>query len=299
MKTKFYPTIFFFLLFYISHSSAQDYPSYNLNSAHVRTIQSAIIDGTEYEICVALPEGYEESEEKYPVVYMLGGYESFGLQLQTYQHLAFFKTIPRLILVGINYKFEDKEFYEGLDDYLYVRARDFTPTHLSYKQIVEKHGEEFAEFVPVSGGGEKFLRFIKEELIPFVESEYRADPNDRGIFGYSIGGLFTTYVLFNSPKIFNKIFIGSPALWWDDESIYDFYKSENFAGIGYVVKVYLSVGGQEGPILRESWDNLRKYIMGKKNRKIRLISDILPGERHLTGLGLAHSRAFRRLYGEP
>ena len=290
--------LLFILILFNSVILSQSHPFVSLNSAHVRTITSNIVEGMEYELCVALPEGYEDTTRNYPVVYMLDGYEIFGLQLQTYQQLVFFKTVPPLILVGINYRFNDKNFYEGLKDYLYIRARDFTPTYLSHEQIIEKHGKGFANFVPVSGGGEKFLRFFHEELFPFIESEYRADPNDRGILGYSLGGLFTTYVLFNTPESFQKIFIGSPALWWDDESVFNFYDDAKYKSIETPVKVYLSVGELEGKALRESWEKLNKYLNERQNPKIELTSELLQGEQHLTGIGLAYSRAFRRLYGK-
>ena len=56
---------------------------------------------------------------------MLDEYETFGLVLQTYQQQIFFGNIPPMILVGINYKIEGKSFYDGLDDYFYIRARDY------------------------------------------------------------------------------------------------------------------------------------------------------------------------------
>ena len=294
-------SLFVFLLLFLFNSDlcAQNYTLVTLNSAHVRTITSKIVEGMEYELCIALPKGYSDTTMNYPVVYMLDGYEIFGLQLQTYQQLAFFETVPPLILVGINYKFKNKDFYQGLVDYLYTRSRDFTPTFLTYEQIIEKHGRGFASFVPVSGGGQKFLRFLQYELFPFIESEYRADPNDRAILGYSLGGLFTTFVLFNAPESFQRIFIGSPALWWDDEAIFSFYNDKKYNNLEVPVKVYLSVGELEGKSLVESWDKLNKFLNDKQNPNIELTSEILQGEMHLTRIGLAHSRAFRRLYREP
>ncbi|MFC2088422.1 alpha/beta hydrolase [Calditrichota bacterium] len=296
---KIYFLVTLFLFLFISNLCSQNFPNVSLNSAHVRTITSNIIKGMEYELCIALPKGYSDTTMNYPVVYMLDGYEIFGLQLQTYQQLAFFETVPPLILVGINYKFKNKDFYQGIEDYLYSRSRDFTPTFLTYEQIIEKHGKGFASFVPVSGGGEKFLRFFHDELFPFIESEYRVDPKDRGILGYSLGGLFTTYVLFKAPESFQKIFIGSPALWWDGEAIYDFYNNARYDNLKTPIKVYLSVGELEGKELVESFEKLNIFLNEKQNPKINLISEILQGEMHLTGIGLAHSRAFRRLYGKP
>lgn len=294
-------SILLFTLFFLLiglNALSQDYQPVVLNSAHVRTIKSDIVEGIEYELCVALPPGYEDTTSTYPVVYMLDAYEIFGLQLQTYQQLIFFETVPPLILVSINYKFKGKPFYKGLKDYLYIRSRDFTPTNLSLEEIIKKHGKEFANYVPVSGGGEKFFRFLREELFPFIESEYRADPNDRGILGYSLGGLFSTYALFNDPASFQKYFIGSPFLIWDDQAVFNFYKESKFNELKNPVKVYLSVGELEGKGLKASWQQLKDFLEQKKHPNILLQTEILEGEYHLTGIGLAHSRAFRRLYGK-
>ena len=54
-----------------------------------------------------------------------------------------------------------------------------------------------------------FLRFLKNELIPFIESTYPADPADRCLAGYSWGGQFSIYSLFHEPDLFQKYFIGS------------------------------------------------------------------------------------------
>ena len=62
-----------------------EYQPVILSSAHVRTITSEIVEGMEYELCIALPPGYEDTASIYPVVYMLDAFEIFGLQLQTYQ----------------------------------------------------------------------------------------------------------------------------------------------------------------------------------------------------------------------
>lgn len=272
----------------------QGYKPVNLHSAHIRTIESKIVKGMKYELNIALPNGYEDTTTRYPVVYMLDAYEIFGLQLQTYQQLIFFETITPLILVGINYRFEDKPFYEGLKDYLYNRSRDFTPTHLTPEEITKKHGKEMAEYIPVSGGADKFLDFLLEELFPFIESEYRADAKNRGILGYSLGGLFSCYALFKEPSSFKRFFVGSPFLKWDDDVVFDFYEESRFKALTNPVKVYLSVGELEGQDFQHSWLKLGDLL--EKCPNVILRAEKLSGEYHLTGIGAAHSRAFWRLY---
>ena len=276
----------------------QNYPRVTLISAHERTIKSNIVDGMEYVLNIALPEGYNDTTLTYPVVYMLDAYDLFGLQLQTYQQLAYFEDVPKLILVGINYNLGNEEYYKNLTEYEYLRSRDYTPTALEKEEIIKKYGINYACYIKESGGSDKFLRFFNEEIIPFIESEYRTDPNDRCILGFSHGGLFTTYPLFYSPETFQKIFIGSPALWWDDDVVFTYCDPSKYKPLANPVKVYLSIGELEGKGIKASYDKLKEFIDEKENTRIELTTETLPNERHLIGIGMAFSRAFRRLCGD-
>ncbi len=289
--------VFGFLLLVLDCPAAfsQEYPAVTLSGAYVRKIPSKFVMGMEYDLYIALPSGYEDGQSNYPVVYLLDGWDTFGIQLQTYQAMTLMDLVPPLILVGISYELKGASYSENLKRYFYLRSRDFTPTKLTLEEIVKKHGQRFADFVPVSGGGENFLRFLEEEIFPFIESEYRADPNDRGIFGYSLGGLFTTYVLLHKPTVFHRYFMGSPYLNWDDGVVFNLYEAVKFDKCKYPVKAYLSVGELEG---RSNWERLKKFIEEKNHPKLQLSAEILPGETHLSGVGQAHSRAFRRLYGK-
>src|SRR5690606_12970502 len=120
---------------------------------------------------IQLPSGYENSTKKYPVVYLMDSQWDFPLVSAIYGEQYFDGFIPELILVGVTW---------GKGETL--RARDDTPTSVA--------GET------TTGGADKFLDFMKEELFPFVESNYRADPEHRSLMGCSLGGLFTLYTLF-------------------------------------------------------------------------------------------------------
>lgn len=267
-----------------------------LPTGEVRTITSEIVKDMTYILNIDLPPGYKTSGKKYPVVYLLDAYEIWGLQVQTYQQLLFMNEVPELIVVGISYPI-DKEFYAGgLTEYLDIRARDFTPTHLSYEEAVKKHGKGTAQYIRVSGGGKSFLGFMEKELIPFIEKEYRADAENRGLFGYSLAGTFTTFAMLSKPGLFRNYFIGSPFLNWDDKVVYTFDRLDQLTETGDTINVYLSFGeletsdGHHHP--------LKNYLEEQANPRVHLTSEVLPGETHLSGIGLAHSRAFRRLYGK-
>jgi len=61
------------------------------------------------------------------------------------------------------------------------RNRDYTPTKY-------EHGE---------GGAENYYHFLKNELIPELESKYNIDTsNSKTLIGNSFGGLFTHFAMF-------------------------------------------------------------------------------------------------------
>jgi predicted alpha/beta superfamily hydrolase len=61
------------------------------------------------------------------------------------------------------------------------------------------------------------LAFLRDELKPWLQERYGADPDDSMFFGDSLGGLFATYVLLNEPTTFRRYGIGGPALDWDND----------------------------------------------------------------------------------
>ena len=181
--------------------------TYALNVAQIKT--EKIIAGEKIKlhskllnedrnIIVRLPENYHNSEQGYPVLYLLDG-EFFFLQassaVQYLSELAYIRNqpIPEMIIVAV----------VNVD-----RNRDYTPTY-SPKQ---DGGLEF----PTSGQAEKFLKFLKLELFPFVESNYRTEPY-RILAGWSLGGLFTVYTFLEHPDDFSAYLAISPSLWWDGD----------------------------------------------------------------------------------
>jgi predicted alpha/beta superfamily hydrolase len=52
-----------------------------------------------------------------------------------------------------------------------------------------------------SGNGLGFMQFLRRELIPFIETDYRADPSARTLLGHSMGANFALYTLFHPPDL--------------------------------------------------------------------------------------------------
>jgi hypothetical protein len=197
------------------------------------------------------------SDKKYPVLYVLDGDIAFGMAASIARYLQIGNNIPELIIVGIGYGSADKSAGEK-------RRRDYRPVG--------------------SGGAENFLLFLENELIPFIDSNYRTIPADRTINGFSIGGLFGLYSLFTKPDIFNRYIIGSPSLSWDDYSIFGYEENSKDKISDKMINIFISVGGEESdekffnPI-----DNLVTQIQERNYSGLKLEAKVFDGSIHLMG----------------
>jgi predicted alpha/beta superfamily hydrolase len=147
-----------------------------------RNLTSAIT-GRTYQISVALPENYATSNETYPVLYAVDANIQFGTVVETAREQHQFGIIPELIIVGIGYPVD--RYAESQE----LRVGD------------------------ICGRGDRdgFLEFIRQELIPLVELEFRANPAGRALYGHSCGGLFALHALFEGDGTFESFIAGSPA----------------------------------------------------------------------------------------
>jgi predicted alpha/beta superfamily hydrolase len=60
-------------------------------------------------------------------------------------------------------------------------------------------------YFPTTGGSEKFIFFIKDEVQPFIDSNYNSD-TIKTIIDQSIGGLLATEILLKFPEMFDNIY---------------------------------------------------------------------------------------------
>jgi len=145
-------------------------------------------------IKIRLPESYQPgSTVKYEVIYLTDGEWALHPFSFIYKFAQDENYVPPAIIVAIPNRYIDQANQ---------RDRDFLPVHVPQPAI--------------SGGADKFLSFIKNELIPYTDSKY---PTNRinSIYGHSYGGLFVLYTLLNEPQLFETYYAtDSPFLWNDD-----------------------------------------------------------------------------------
>ena len=153
------------------------------------------------------------------------------------------------------------------------------------------NGEEDA-----SGAAENFFGFIRDELIPVIDSKYRTNPSDRTLSGASLSGLFSLYVLFEHPGTFNRYKISSPSLWWDDGAIFENEKSYSEKYSDLPARVFLSVGDDEPTT--ESWKKLVKVLEDRNYKSLKLTTMIFDDALHLTACLLAAVRGIKSVFSD-
>ncbi len=216
-------------------------PLATIPATEARIVKARAID-QEYVISVALPYHYDENPDKtYPVIYVLDGSWYFGMVVDMVRimnfRVSFCDELPDAIVVGIGYP-NGKTLIEKQAQACHRRLRDFNP--LRNEESEAWHYATFPLNETIrSGGGEQFLAFVKDELLPLIESEYRADPTNRCLLGHSSGGKFALYALFTFPTLFQKYVIASPAESYETEPWF----TENTVNLS--ARIYLSSADRE------------------------------------------------------
>jgi predicted alpha/beta superfamily hydrolase len=156
----------------------------------IKKLHSDVLNEDRFAL-IYTPVGYENGDQSYPVLYLLDGPRHFHHATGILQFMNQQGIIPPMILVGIS----------NTD-----RTRDMSPTPAT--------GENASNY-PNSGGAPEFLQFIREELMPFVETNYRTKPY-KILVGHSFGGLFTMFTFLSEPQAFDAYIAISGTYWWDN-----------------------------------------------------------------------------------
>ncbi len=142
--------------------------------------------GEQREIFVYTPTGYDRTDRAYPVLYVLDGNAHFRHATATAEFLSRTGQVPQVIVVAI----------PNVN-----RRRDFTPS------VVEE--------IPGTGGAERFLDFIRDEVVAFVDSNFRTEPY-RVLLGHSLGGMLAVHTIGTRSALFGGYIAASPFVEYDD-----------------------------------------------------------------------------------
>jgi predicted alpha/beta superfamily hydrolase len=269
-----------------------------IENTEVRYIKSAFVD-QEFRICIGpgwYPKRGAQPFGKVPVIYVLdANIEVIG----AVRTMHFGGELPASLVVAIGYP---------VDTTGPMRFRDLSPTN---DAAMDKR---FGGVIR-TGGAAAFVHFIREELKPFIETNYPAGPSDATLVGGSLGGVFATYVLINATDTFQRYCIMSPALSYDDEVL--FKQEEKYAAShkDLRAKVFISAGEREdesgmakymgaasGPdapkvTILEPAERFARRLAGRGYPSLSLRFEVFAKETHGSIGGVAVSWGLRSLFG--
>lgn len=194
-----------------------------------------------------LPNEYEKSDKRYPVVYVNG----YDIEQELMEDIEPYFGVECNEFILLSVKSEDWN-------------KEFSPWPA---QALTKKSEPFV------GGAEEYLNFLKNNIKPYIDNNYKTkpEPSNTTLMGYSLGGLAALYALYTIES-FGKIGSLSGSLWYD--GWIEFIKSHT--SVNPQAKVYLSLGrGEErsrnqrmakvGNYTRETASILEKQLIAKEN----------------------------------
>lgn len=158
---------------------------------------ASTIAGRTYRIYVTRP-GAPPPSTGYEVVYALDADVSFPIVAPQ------LRRAPQVLVVGIAHP-------DSAASSL-LRMRDFT----SSQPNAASHANMNAGQIPNDfGGADVFHRFMVEELGLQIARLYPVNGEHQSLMGYSLSGLFALHVMFTHPNAYQRLFIGSPSIWWN------------------------------------------------------------------------------------
>lgn len=181
-------------------------------------------------VWIYTPAGYEESDRRYPVLYMHDGQSVFDQ--------------------AISGNFDSTTMTPG--EWEIDEAADAGELPLIVVAI-ENGGSSsrWIEYVPFDtaargrGEGREYLGFIVDTIKPHVDAHYRTAPDRENTYiaGSSLGGLISFYAGLYYPDVFGKVGSLSPSFWY----AHDIYRDIDAAAVrpGPRPKYYFYFGEQE------------------------------------------------------
>ena len=234
-------------------------------SVGTKTVVHSSVLNEDRSIYVFLPEGYTQSRSRYPVLFMLYSEAAdYHFSTGVVAELSRIRLIPQIITVAF-------DLGDGM--------RDLTPTNSP-------------DYGPRSGGAGRFLEYLKDEMIPFVEKNYRTSP-ERLFWSHSIGGLFGLYALLKEPGAFSSVLVSSPYFVYDRGERYIIKNTQTFleSRKGQENFLYICVGNE--PQLVSEIEVFLKMLEEVKPRGLTWKYVKMPEENHMSILARSLTESLR------
>ncbi|GEO11860.1 hypothetical protein SAE01_43560 [Segetibacter aerophilus] len=169
------------------------------------------------------------------------------------------------------------------------RVKDLTPI----KTLINFDGKVDSNY-KTSGGNEQFLNFIQQELMPYMEANYKTSAFK--IFaGHSFGGLTAINCMLRRPDMFDAYIAISPSLYFGNKYVLRLAEQKLPKLPMKEKKLFYSVGNEDGNFRND----LLKFDKLVKQNSLKTFEHeykYYPSEDHMTEPIPAYYDALRFVY---
>lgn len=263
-----------FFIFLTSQVSAQIPKLYNHISNDVHVIHSRVLNQDRH-IYIHVPRlDSADINKALPVLYLLDGENHFHILSAYIEYLRHWQVVPPIIVVGI----------VSVD-----RVKDLTPTN----SLINFDGKVDSNY-KTSGGNEQFFNFIQQELMPYMEANYKTGPFK--IFaGHSFGGLTAINCMLMRPDMFDAYIAISPSLWFGNKYVLEL-TAKKLTGLSTLNKKFFYSNGNEDGSFMSDLRNLDSLIKQSSLKGLEYKYIYYPYENHMTEPIPAYYDALRFIY---
>ena len=186
------------------------------------------------ELLIWLPDDWATSGRRYPVMYIHDGQNAF---------------FDETSYSGVSWGFIDYVRQAGLDIIMVAIPCSYEPWGRESEYGVWRTDrpitilETGAPGPGLGGEGDAYVRFIRDELKPWVDSSFPTDPDDTAMVGSSAGGNITFYAAMRYPETFRKCAALSCAFWYYPSQYLELVRN---ADLSPLQLLYFDRGTDEG-----------------------------------------------------
>ena len=181
--------VFCFFLFLLTSLCVHAQGNSPFTTGFEETVPSKILN-QQRKIWIHIPNSNGgnkvKDKGKYPVVYVLDGDDNFNTVVSITEHMEQSGLCPPIIVVGI----------------------------VPEERLSELTNATDKELPNVVGNGDKFMSFVENELIPYIDTNYPTTTY-KTLIGHSLGGLTVINTLLHHPNWFNAYVSLDASLWYN------------------------------------------------------------------------------------
>jgi len=230
---------------------------------------------------VLLPDGYEHSNKKYPVLYMHDGQNLFDDETAYGNHS--WRIYETLKIIGL-----DQIIVVGIDN-SDLRLFEYSP----WKSVPEV---KKITTIETGGLGDIYADFIVYQVKPHIDQTYRTlhSYEHTMIAGSSMGAYISAYIAVKYPFVFSIVGLFSLASWFNEPDFLNFLHSSQ---IDFNQRYFISIGQKESSDENNLAFN-EIYLNNSRNLKMLLESKHVKDIFYIETDDKHHELAWRKTFKE-